>query len=99
MTRRLRFVLAALATAFAAAAGCASATVRRMDDSGAPAHRAGVLQIVWRTTLHDHGLFEPSPEECASAVMAQGRLVLGSRAGSVVGVAPATGHLDWVTGV
>ena len=46
VTRRVRFGLAALATAFAAAAGCASATVRRLDDSGAPAHRAGILQIV-----------------------------------------------------
>ena len=34
-------------------------------------HPAGVLQIAWRTTLHEHGLFEPSPEECAAG--ARGR--------------------------
>jgi hypothetical protein len=66
---------------------------------GAPPHRAGILQIVWRSTLHEHGLFEPAPEECASGVLAEGRLVVGSRAGTVVGVAPATGHVDWVTSV
>ena len=99
MTRRLRFGVAALATAVAVAVGCASATVRRLDDAATPPHRAGILQIAWRTTLHDHGLFEPAPEECASAVLADGRLVLGSRAATVVGVAPATGHLDWVTSV
>jgi outer membrane protein assembly factor BamB len=83
----------------AAAVGCAAATVRRLDEPGAHQHRAGILQILWRSTLHDHGLFEPAPEECASGVLAQGRLVIGSRASSVVGVAPDTGHVDWVTSV
>jgi outer membrane protein assembly factor BamB len=83
----------------AALAGCASATVRRLDDSTAPVHPAGIVQIAWRVSLHDHGLFEPAPEECASGVLADGRLVLGSRAASVVGVAPDTGHIDWVTTV
>ncbi|HXU00733.1 MAG TPA: PQQ-binding-like beta-propeller repeat protein, partial [Polyangia bacterium] len=99
MTRPNRLRVAALAITAVAATGCASATVRRLDEAAAPPHRAGILQIVWRTTLHDHGLFEPAPEECASGVLADGRLVLGSRAGAVVGVAPATGHLDWVTAV
>jgi outer membrane protein assembly factor BamB len=83
----------------AAAAGCAAATARRLDDAITPPHRAGILQIVWRTTLHEHGLFEPTPEECASGVLADGRLVIGSRAASIVGVAPETGHIDWVTSV
>lgn len=97
--------VAALGLALAAvsasilAGGCAAATARRLDDSTAPAHPAGVLQIAWRTSLHDHGLFEPSPEECASGTLAGGKLVLGSRAASVVGVAPDTGHVDWVTPV
>jgi outer membrane protein assembly factor BamB len=94
-----RFGVAALAMGVAATVGCTAATVRRLDDAVTPPHRAGILQIAWRTTLHDHGLFEPSPEECASGVLAEGRLVIGSRAGAVVGVAPATGHLDWVTAV
>ena len=62
-------------------------------------HPAGIVQIAWRTSLHEHGLFEPAPEECASGVLADGRLVLGSRAANLVGVAPDTGHIDWVTGV
>ncbi len=82
-----------------AVAGCASATVRRADPAESPTHPAGVLQVAWRTTLHAHGPFEPSPEECASGVLAGGRLVIGSRAAAVVGVAPATGHVDWVTSI
>ena len=62
-------------------------------------HPAGIVQIAWRVSLHDHGLFEPAPEECASGVLANGRLVIGSRAANLVGVAPDTGHIDWVTGV
>ena len=76
--------------ALGALAGCASATVRRLDDSTAPVHPAGIVQIAWRTSLHDHGLFEPAPEECASGVLANGRLVLGSRAANLVGIAPET---------
>jgi outer membrane protein assembly factor BamB len=49
--------------------------------------------------LHDHGLFEAAPEECASGVMAHDHLVVGSRAGAVVGVDPAAGHVDWALGV
>jgi len=99
VTPGVRLGAVALAMSVAAAAGCAAATARRLDDATTPPHRAGLLQIVWRTTLHEHGLFEPTPEECASGVLADGRLVIGSRAASVVGVAPETGHIDWVTGV
>jgi outer membrane protein assembly factor BamB len=56
-----------------------------------------VLQIRWRTQLHEHGLFEPSPQECATGVLAHGRLVIGSRAAAVVGVDASQGHIDWVT--
>jgi outer membrane protein assembly factor BamB len=99
VTRAVRNACVAIAIGVVCVAGCASATVRRLDDAAVAPHRAGILQIIWRTTLHDHGLFEPSPEECASAVLANGRLVLGSRAAAIVGVSPDTGHLDWVTGV
>jgi len=64
VTRAVRFIAAAAGAA--CVAGCAGSTVRRLDEGATTPHRAGVLQIVWRTTLHDHGLFEPSPEECAS---------------------------------
>lgn len=99
MTGAVRSAARAIAIGLVCATGCASATARRLDGSATSPHRAGILQILWRATLHDHGLFEPSPEECASGVLANGRLVLGSRAGAVVGIAPDTGHLDWVTGV
>ena len=95
---RARFAAVAL-LALGVLTGCASATVRRLDDSTAPVHPAGIVQIAWRVSLHDHGLFEPAPEECASGVLANGRLVIGSRAANLVGVAPDTGHIDWVTGV
>jgi len=88
-----------LAVAVALASGCAGATTRRVQGVDSPAHPAGVLHMVWRSTLHEHGLFEPAPEECATGALAGGHLVIGSRAGNVVGVAPETGHVDWVTGV
>jgi outer membrane protein assembly factor BamB len=91
-------VLAAFAAALGLA-GCAAATTRRLDDSTAAVRPGGVIQIAWRTNLHDHGLFEPAPEECASGTLAAGKLVIGSRAASVVGVAPDTGHIDWITPV
>ena len=77
--------------------GCAETTARRLDGAEAPARPAGVLQIRWRTQLHQHGLFEPSPQECAIGVLAHGRLVIGSRASAVVGVDARQGKIDWVT--
>ncbi|HVV52706.1 MAG TPA: PQQ-binding-like beta-propeller repeat protein [Polyangia bacterium] len=88
-----------LLAVLAATAGCASITARPAESGEPPAHAAGVLHMVWRTTLHEHGLFEPQPEECATGALAGGHLVLGSRANNVVGVVPETGHVDWVTGV
>jgi outer membrane protein assembly factor BamB len=76
---------------------CAETTARHLDGRDAPAHRAGVLQIRWRAQLHEHGLFEASPQECATGVVAHGRLVIGSRADSVVGVDVNHGHVDWAT--
>ncbi len=89
--------LVALTFVILAAGGCASVTARPIEPAAQPAHPAGVLHLQWRTTLHEHGLFEPDPEECATPVMADGHLVLGTRAGAAVGVAPATGHVDWIT--
>jgi outer membrane protein assembly factor BamB len=86
-------------TAVIAVAACASVTTRPVDGNAPPPHPAGVLQLAWRTTLHEHGLFEPAPEECATGALAGGHLVIGSRAAGVVGIAPDTGHIDWVTGV
>jgi outer membrane protein assembly factor BamB len=91
LTARAGVILAVLA------ASCASATVRRLEGGEAPAHPAGILQLKWRVTLHEHGLFEPAPEECATGVLARDRLVIGSRAGSVVGVDPDLGRIVWAT--
>jgi outer membrane protein assembly factor BamB len=87
------------AIALLAAAGCAAVTARPVEPPSGPAHPAGVLHLMWRTTLHEHGLFEPDPEECATAALANGRLVLGTRGATIVGVAPDTGHVDWLTPV
>jgi outer membrane protein assembly factor BamB len=88
-----------LAWAALATSGCAAATARRVEGVESPSHPAGVLHLVWRTTLHEHGLFEPAAEECATGALAGGHLVIGSRAGNVAGVVPETGHVDWVTGL
>jgi outer membrane protein assembly factor BamB len=89
----LSFGLAALTCAACVTPG------RPRDPADAPAHPAGLLQIRWRIALHEHGLFEAAPEECASGVLAHGRVVVGSRAGNVVGVDPAQGHVDWAIAV
>jgi outer membrane protein assembly factor BamB len=93
----VRRALVALLAAATVAAGCAGATVRRLDTAEAPPHPAGVLHVRWRQVLHEHGLFEPAPEECASGVLAKGQLVVGSRAGTVVGIDPEAGRLSWAT--
>jgi outer membrane protein assembly factor BamB len=86
---------AALACALLVGASTCATPGRPRDPADVPAHPAGLLQIRWRAALHEHGLFEPAPEECASGVLAHGRVVVGSRAGNVVGVDLAQGHVDW----
>ncbi|HVR63517.1 MAG TPA: PQQ-binding-like beta-propeller repeat protein [Polyangia bacterium] len=78
-------------------AACAGITARPIGSREAPEHRAGVLQIRWRTQLHQHGLFEADPQECATGVLAHGRLIIGSRAAAVVGVDLRQGQVDWLT--
>jgi outer membrane protein assembly factor BamB len=85
------------ATAGALPGACANITARSPDTNEEHAHPAGVVQLRWRTELHQHGLFEPTPEECASGALAQGRLVIGSRSGSIVGVSTDHGRIDWAT--
>jgi outer membrane protein assembly factor BamB len=80
-----------------ALAGCAGATARQLGPREEHVRPAGVVQIRWRTQLHEHGLFEPTPEECATGVLAGGRLVIGSRANSIVGVDVNLGRVDWAT--
>jgi outer membrane protein assembly factor BamB len=76
--------------------GCAGATARRAD----PPQRdypAGVTSLRWRTAIHERGLFEPRPEECASGVVLGDRLVIGSRAGNAVALDLRDGRILWST--
>jgi outer membrane protein assembly factor BamB len=93
----LRAVVCLLGCALACLA-CAT-PIQPRDPADAPAHAAGMLQIRWRVSLHEHQLFEPAPEECASGVLARGRVIVGSRAGNVVGIDTALGHVDWAVPV
>ena len=89
----------ALATlAVLTAAGCSGATLRRADQAPRE-YPAGVTQVRWRTQIHEHGLFEPRPEECASGAVVGDRLVIGSRAGQVVALSLADGQKLWTTPV
>ena len=51
--------------------GCAAITARPVDGASRPRIRPASLQMVWRTTLHEHALFEPAPEECATGAARQ----------------------------
>ncbi len=79
-------------------AACVSSNLREADESRRELP-AGVLQIRWRTSIHDHGLFEPKPEECATGTLAGRTLITGSRAGRVVALHTDTGQVLWSTEV
>lgn len=88
--------VALLALGAQVAWGCAGSTARRSD----PPQReypAGVTQVRWRTQIHQHGLFEPRPEECASGAIVGDRLVIGSRAGEAVALSLKDGQRLWST--
>ncbi len=88
--------LAGCIVAAALLVGCGNATARRPVTEGRDLP-AGVVQMRWRTVVHEHGLFEPQPEECARGVVVGDRLVIGSRAGRIVGVDTANGNIAWST--
>lgn len=90
-------LFASLGLAVAAALASCATPGRTNDPADRQAHPAGVMSVRWRVELHEHGLFEAAPEECASGVMAHGRVVIGSRAGSIVGVDPFDGKIAWAT--
>jgi outer membrane protein assembly factor BamB len=81
-----------------AVAGCAGSTLRRADETPRD-YPAGVTQVRWRTQIHEHGLFEPRPEECASGAIVGDRLVIGSRGGKAVALALSDGQILWSTPV
>jgi outer membrane protein assembly factor BamB len=80
------------------AVGCGGAAVRRAAESGSETPE-NVARLRWRTAIHDHNMFEPKPEECASGVVVGNRLVIGSRAGSLVALATNDGRVLWTTPV
>jgi hypothetical protein len=77
-------------------AGCGGAAVRRAVESGNESPE-NVARLRWRTSIHEHNMFEPRPEECASGVVIDSRLVIGSRAGSIVALATGDGRVVWTT--
>ena len=97
-TLRSWLLLAAVVVA-ALPAACANLTARSPEPTDEHPHPAGIAQIRWRTELHQHGLFEPTPEECATgALVGQGRqLVIGSRASAIVSVGTERGQIMWAT--
>lgn len=97
MRRRLLLARAfGLGAALGLCAACTSTTVRRADREERVT-RANVTQLLWRTKVHEYGLFEPRPEECASAALVGDRLVTGSRSGNVVALSAKNGTQLWST--
>lgn len=95
---KVQRALALMTVGAAVLGGCAGITARTPEGAVEEhAHPAGAVQLRWRTELHQHGLFEPAPEECASGAVVDGRLVLGSRAGSIVAVDTEHGVIQWAT--
>jgi outer membrane protein assembly factor BamB len=90
--------LAALALLLGGAllGACGGATVRRADVMERE-YPANVAHLRWRTAIHEHGLFEGRPEECASGAIVGSRLVIGSRAGKLVALNVADGRTVWTT--
>jgi outer membrane protein assembly factor BamB len=80
------------------AAACSTATVHR-ESAVRHDYPAGVVQMRWHTQIHAYPATEAHPEECASGALVDSRLVLGSRAGSVVGVDVGSGKVLWSTPV
>ena len=91
--------LTALTLFVSGALGCAGGQ-GRPETAGLPTPVArDVLRIVWETQVHDPELFASNPAECASGVVVDGRLILGSQAERVHALDVASGALLWQTAV
>lgn len=95
---RRRATRIAIALFLIVPAACASATARRADavSDRAPGP-AGVVHVAWQVQVHEHKLFEPPAEECSTGALAGDLLVIGSRAGKILGIRATDGHVDWAT--
>jgi outer membrane protein assembly factor BamB len=87
-----------LSTLGGAVLGCGAATARRVTDDQREMP-ANVAHLRWRTVIHEHNMFEAKPEECATGVVVGSRVIVGSRAGKVVGLATSDGRTLWNTGI
>jgi outer membrane protein assembly factor BamB len=76
------------------AAGCAENTVRRVETQQRD-YPAGVTALVWRTNIHEQGMFAARPEECATGAVVGDRLIIGSRDAKVVALALDDGRVLW----
>lgn len=97
--RTHRSLLLAVVAVAGMPVACANLTARSPEPADEHPHPAGIAQIRWRAELHQHGLFEPTPEECATgALVGDGRqLVIGSRAAAIVSVGTERGQIQWAT--
>jgi len=74
--------------------GCGGGALHRATEQRHE-YPAGAVQMRWRTVIHAYSASEAQPEECATGAFVGSRIILGSRAGKVVAVDRATGHLNW----
>lgn len=79
-------------------AACSTSTVRR-DTVERHEYPAGVAQMRWQTKIHTYPPTEGHPEECATPALVGTRLILGSRAGSIVSVDVGSGAIGWSTAI
>lgn len=82
--------------ALALAAGCGGASVRRTEVEQRE-YPANVAHLRWRTSIHEHAMFEARPEEAASGAVVDGKLVIGSRAARLVALNTSDGRTAWST--
>ena len=92
----MRPVLGFTVLALALAGACGGATVRRTEVEQRE-YPANVAHLRWRTSIHEHVMFEARPEEAASGAVVGSTLVIGSRGGKLVALDTATGRTAWST--
>jgi outer membrane protein assembly factor BamB len=92
----MRCLALALALGGAFLGACGGATVRRTVEEKRE-YPANVAHLRWRTSIHEHGMFEARPEEAASGAVVGSKLVIGSRGGKVVGLSTGDGRTVWST--
>jgi outer membrane protein assembly factor BamB len=92
----MRFLALTLALGGALAGACGGASVRRTAQEQRE-YPANVATLRWRTSIHEHAMFEPRPEESASGAVVGAKLIIGSRAGKLVALNAGDGRIAWST--